>query len=163
MFSISVRNSKFGNQGRKFISAGGFCLLTSVFCLHFLLAPAYAQPITAKPPILQDVGIDQLLNNQVPLDLDFKDETGRAVKLSEYFKDKPVVLSLVYYNCPGLCTQVLTGLLGTLKTLPMTPGKEFISLTVSFDPQDKPDLAAAKKREYLARLKRPGVEEGWHF
>jgi cytochrome c oxidase subunit II len=135
-----------------------FCLF--VFCL---LLPANAQPVSMKPPVLQDVGIDQLLNNQIPLDLEFKDETGRTVKLSEYFKDKPVVLSLVYYDCPRLCTQVLSGLLGTLKTLPMTPGKEFISLTVSFDPREKPELAAAKKSEYLERLKRPGVEEGWHF
>jgi len=122
-----------------------------------------AQPAGVRPPVLKDVGIDQLLNSQVPLDLEFRDENGRAVKLAEYFKDKPVVLSLVYYDCPQLCTQVLTGLLGTLKTLPMTPGKHFINLTVSFDPREKPELAAAKKAEYVRRLNKPGVEEGWHF
>jgi protein SCO1/2 len=116
-----------------------------------------------RPPVLKDVGIDQLLNSQVPLDLEFRDETGRTVRLAEYFKDKPVVLSLVYYDCPQLCTQVLNGLLGSLKTLPMSPGKEFIALTVSFDPREKPELAAAKKIEYLDRLKKPGVAEGWHF
>jgi protein SCO1 len=124
---------------------------------------ASAQPAGARPPVLQDIGIDQLLNNQVPLDLEFRDETGRTVKLAEYFKDKPVVLSLVYYNCPRLCTQVLNGLLGALKTLPMTPGNEFINLTVSFDPRETPELAAAKKAEYLTRYKRPGSEAGWHF
>jgi len=122
-----------------------------------------AQPAGVRPPVLKDVGIDQLLNNQVPLDLEFRDESGRTVKLAEYFKDKPVVLSLVYYNCPRLCTQVLTGLLGALKGLPMTPGKEFVNLTVSFDPREQPELAAAKKAEYLNRYNRPGAEAGWHF
>jgi protein SCO1/2 len=124
---------------------------------------ASAQPAGARPPVLQDIGIDQLLNNQVPLDLEFRDETGRTVKLAEYFKDKPVVLSLVYYNCPRLCTQVLNGLLGALKSLPMSPGNEFVNLTVSFDPRETPDLAAAKKSEYLKRYNRPGSEAGWHF
>ncbi len=136
----------------------GICLLSLVFCLS-----ANAQPAGVRPPVLRDVGIDQLLNNQVPLDLEFQDENGRTVKLAEYFKDKPVVLSLVYYDCPQLCSQVLTSLLGTLKTLPMAPGKEFVNLTVSFDPREKPELAAAKKAEYIRRLNKPGVEEGWHF
>jgi protein SCO1/2 len=135
------------------------CLLSFIY----LPLDASAQPASAKPPMLKDVGIDQLLNNQVPLDLEFKDENGSTVKLAEYFKDRPVVLSLVYYNCPRLCTQILTGLLGTLKTLPMSPGKEFISLSVSIDPREKPDLAAGKKHEYLERLGRPGAEAGWHF
>lgn len=131
-------------------------------CLS-LTSVIWAQPASARPPVLKDVGIDQLLNNQVPLDLEFRDESGRAVKLAEYFTDKPVVLSLVYYNCPRLCTQVLNGLLGALQTLPMTPGREFISLSVSFDPRETPGLAAAKKAEYLNRYNRPGAEAGWHF
>jgi protein SCO1/2 len=135
-----------------------FCLLACAFGLS-----ALAQPASVRPPVLRDVGIDQLLNNQVPLDLEFRDENGRAVKLAEYFKDKPVVLSLVYYDCPQLCSQVLTALLGTLKTLPMTPGKDFVNLTVSFDPREKPELAAAKRTEYLRRLNKPGAEAGWHF
>lgn len=116
-----------------------------------------------RPPVLRDVGIDQLLNNQVPLDLEFRNEQGRTVKLAEYFNGKPVVLSLVYFDCPQLCTQVLTAMLGTYKTLPMQPGKEFVSLSVSFDPRETPELAAAKKAEYLKRLNKPGVEQGWHF
>jgi cytochrome c oxidase subunit 2 len=166
MLKLFVHRSKIGYRKRDFISTLKFCLLVSFSpCLlvFSLLSSANAQPVSMKPPVLQDVGIDQLLNNQVPPDLEFKDEAGRTVKLAEYFKDKPVVLSLVYYDCPQLCTQVLSGLLGTLKTLPMAPGKEFTALTVSFDPREKPELAAAKKREYLERLNRPGVEEGWHF
>ena len=109
MLKLFVRDYKFGYQSKRIISKSVFCLLTSVFCL---LPSVYAQPVSMKPPVLQDVGIDQLLNNQIPLDLEFKDETGRTVKLSEYFKDKPVVLSLVYYDCPRLCTQVLSGCSG---------------------------------------------------
>jgi protein SCO1 len=139
--------------------------ITSSLCLYSFIfsLQAAAQPAGVRPPILKDVGIDQLLNNQVPLDLEFKDENGRTVKLAEYFNDKPVVLSLVYYDCPRLCTQVLTGLLGTLKTLPMTPGKEFISLSVSFDPKENSDLAAAKQKEYIGRLRKPEAAAGWHF
>ncbi|HEV2669196.1 MAG TPA: SCO family protein, partial [Blastocatellia bacterium] len=147
---------------------GGRIILRALAIVLFLSPFAFglrasAQPAGVRPPVLKDVGIDQLLNNQVPLDLEFRDESGRTVKLAEYFKDKPVVLSLVYYGCPRLCTQVLTGLLGTLKTLPMTPGKEFVNLSVSFDPRETPELAAAKKAEYLSRYNKPGAEAGWHF
>src|SRR5215470_15225154 len=158
MFGCKLQRSKEGR--RIVIRALTIALWLSPFAFGFR---ASAQPAGVRPPVLKDVGIDQLLNNQVPLDLEFHDENGRAVKLAEYFKDKPVVLSLVYYNCPQLCTQVLTGLLGTLKTLPMTPGKEFVNLTVSFDPRETPQLAAAKKAEYLSRYNRPGAEAGWHF
>src|SRR5205085_4571956 len=127
------------------------------------VSPVLAQPASKRPPMLRDVGIDQLLNNPVPLDLEFKDETGRPVKLREYFTDKPVLLTLVYYDCPQLCNQVLNGATGALKTLPMTPGKDFIWLTVSFDPREQPELAAAKKDSYLQRLGKPQAAAGWHF
>ena len=156
--SFKPRSFKLDGQikiGRTLVA---FCFLFLIFQFQ-----ALAQPASMRPPVLRDVGIDQLLNNQVPLDLEFKDETGRSVKLAEYFKDKPIVLSLVYYECPQLCTQVLTGLLGVLKTLPMGPGKDFVVLTVSFDPREKPELAAAKKQEYLNRLRKPEAAEGWHF
>ncbi|HKX27822.1 MAG TPA: SCO family protein, partial [Blastocatellia bacterium] len=148
---------------RRYLSGAALSTVCCLLVLAGLAGAVSAQPASVKPPMLKEVGIDQLLNNQVPLDLEFKDENGRSVKLAEYFHDKPVVLSLVYYDCPQLCTQVLTGLLGTLKTLPMTPGKEFVSLTVSFDPREKPPLAAAKKREYLERYGKPQAAEGWHF
>jgi protein SCO1/2 len=150
----------FSFKAQKSVISWAVAICSLVLALSF---SASAQPAGVRPPVLKDVGIDQLLNNQVPLDLEFRDEDGRTVKLAEYFKDKPVVLSLVYYDCPQLCTQVLTGLLGTLKTLPMTPGKEFVNLTVSFDPREKPELAAAKKKEYLDRYRRPEAASGWHF
>src|SRR5262245_48524599 len=158
MLGCKLQRSK--DRGRSVIRLLAFALCLSPFAFGLR---ASAQPAGVRPPVLKDVGIDQLLNNQVPLDLEFRDENGRTVKLTEYFKDKPIVLSLVYYNCPQLCTQVLTGLLGTLKTLPMTPGKEFVNLTVSFDPRETPELAAAKKAEYMKRYKKPEAEAGWHF
>jgi protein SCO1 len=157
--------SRFKSQGSK---GAGKIVVHALAAVLFLSSFSFglrasAQPAGARPPVLQDVGIDQLLNNQVPLDLEFRDETGRTVRLAEYFKDKPVILSLVYYNCPRLCTQILNGMLGALKGLPMTPGNEFVNVTVSFDPRETPELAAAKKTEYLARYNRPGSEAGWHF
>src|SRR5262245_60695569 len=152
-------------QGSK---GGGRIVVHALAAVMFLSSfsfglRALAQPAGARPPVLQDVGIDQLLNNQVPLDLEFRDESGRTVRLAEYFKDKPVVLSLVYYNCPRLCTQILNGLLGSMKGLSMAPGNELVYLSASFDPSEKPELASAKKAKYLKRYNRPGSEAGWHF
>jgi protein SCO1 len=158
MFAYKLQRSKNGSGIA--LRALAAVLLLSPFAFGIRVS---AQPAGVRPPVLKDVGIDQLLNNQVPLDLEFRDESGRTVKLTEYFKDKPVVLSLVYYDCPRLCTQVLTGLLGAMKALPMTPGKEFVNLSVSFDPRETPQLAAAKRAEYLKRYDRPGAEAGWHF
>ena len=124
---------------------------------------ALGQPASMRPPVLKDVGIDQLLNNPVPPDLTFLDETGKTVRLGDYFGTKPIVLTLVYYDCPQLCNQVLNGLVGTLKTLPMEPNRDFIALTVSFDPKETPALAAAKRKEYLDQLRKPQVADGWHF
>jgi cytochrome c oxidase subunit 2 len=121
------------------------------------------RPASARPPILDEVGIDQRLNEQVPFDLEFRDEEGRTVKLGEYFGRQPVVLSLVYYDCPMLCNQVLTGLVTCLRGMSFTPGDQFVSLTVSFDPREKPELAAAKKKAYLQRYGRPAAARGWHF
>ncbi len=128
-----------------------------------LLAAGPAQADTNLPPILRDVGFDQRLNEQVPLELEFRDETGRTVRLAEYFDGKPVVLVLAYYRCPMLCTQVLNGLTKAMIDLPMSAGREFNVLTVSFDAREKPDLAAAKRQAYLDRYGRPGAERGWHF
>ncbi len=117
----------------------------------------------AKPAILDDVGITQRLNQPVPLDLAFRDENGKSVRLGDYFGRKPVILTLVYYQCPMLCTEVLNGLTSTLGVLTFDVGKEFNVVTVSFDPRETPKLAAAKKRTYLNRYRRPGAEQGWHF
>jgi protein SCO1 len=116
-----------------------------------------------KPAILNDVGFDQKLGASVPLDLALHDETGRAVRLREYFGKKPVVLTIVYYECPMLCTLTLNGLLGALQRTAFTPGQEFELLTVSFDARETPELAARKKSAYLARYGRAGAESGWHF
>lgn len=115
------------------------------------------------PPILRDVGIDQKLNNQIPLDLVFRDETGSGVKLGQYFGEKPVILVLAYYDCPMLCTMVLNGLLHSLKELKFNVGQQFDVVTVSFDPTEKPSLAAAKKAIYVGLYDRPGAAAGWHF
>jgi len=116
-----------------------------------------------KPAILDQVGIDQRLNQQVPLDLTFVDESGKTIKLGEYFGQKPVVLSLVYYECPMLCSQVLNGLTASLNTLNFNVGREFDVITVSFDPRDTPAAANDTKQRILKRYRRPGSEQGWHF
>ncbi len=113
--------------------------------------------------VYQEVGIDQKLNAQIPLDAMFKDEQGRSVALGSYFGSAPVVLSLVYYQCPMLCTQVLNGMVDAFKGLPYTPGREFTVVTVSIDPREKPPLAQEKKDGYLQSYGRPEAAEGWHF
>jgi len=118
---------------------------------------------STQPAVLRDIGIDQRLNEQVPLDLVFRDETGKLVRLGDYFGEKPVILSLVYYECPMLCTLVLNGLLKSLRALSFDVGKEFNVVTVSFNPGETPTLAAAKKAEYIQHYSRAGAAEGWHF
>jgi protein SCO1/2 len=154
----------------------------SVLLLLVVILPAYGQmnvtqgnaPLysprdnpgataSGLPNALKDVGIDQRLNQQVPLDLVFRDENGRDVKLGDYFQGKPVILVLAYYNCPMLCTQVLNGMTGALRTLSFNIGKEFNVVTVSFDPRETPRLAAEKKAIYISDYNRPGAAEGWHF
>ena len=118
----------------------------------------------ALPAALQGVGIDQKLNGQVPLNLTFRDEFNRPVPLSTYFQSKkPVVLALVYYRCPMLCTQILNGLESSLKAVSFNPGQEFEVVSVSFDPKDTSEIAAAKKQMYLKRYGRPNTANGWHF
>jgi protein SCO1 len=123
-----------------------------------------SQPPSNKlPELLTDIGLDQQLDAQVPLNLEFRDEAGRDVRLGDYFDKKPVILTLVYYECPMLCTQVLNGLASALGVLSFTVGQEFDIVTVSFDPKETPELAAAKKAAYLDRYKREGAGRGWHF
>lgn len=120
-------------------------------------------PSTDVPAALQRVAFDQRLNEQVPLDLPFRDEDGRTVRLGEYFGTRPVVLAFVYYECPMLCTQVLNGLTSTLTALDERIGRDFDVVTVSFDPRETPTLASAKKKAYLDRYGRDGAADGWHF
>ncbi len=120
-------------------------------------------PASVRPPYLENVGIEQHLNGQVPPDLTFVDDTGRTVKLGDYFGKKPLILNLVYYNCTMLCGEALAGLSGAMKMIKFDVGNEFDVLTVSFNPQETPQLAAAKKAEYIKRYGRPGAATGWHF
>src|SRR5688572_7945476 len=121
------------------------------------------EPASAKPGVLARVGIDQRIGEQIPLDLPFTDETGRAVRLGDYFGKRPVILALVYYECPMLCTQVLNGLVSALGVMNFEPGREFDVVAVSFNPKEGPGLASQKKANYLQRYGRPHTAGGWHF
>jgi protein SCO1/2 len=129
--------------------------------------PETGQPVAkGLPPALQEVKIEQKLNQQLPLDLVFRDESGRDVKLGDYFGQKPVVLAFVYYDCPMLCTQVLNGMVTSFRVLPFQVGKEFDVVTISFDPKETPALAQSKKKvyvDYLPEKMRAGATNGWHF
>ena len=122
---------------------------------------SYAQSYTQK--LQQRIGIDQKLGDQLPLDLEFADENGNAVQLRDYFGEKPIVLTLVYYDCPMLCTQVLTSLLRAMNVLAFGVGTEFDVLTISIDPGETPELATAKKAEYMANYRGRDGSTGWHF
>jgi len=122
-----------------------------------------APSANVKPPGLTNVGLEQRLNAQVPADLAFRDETGKPVKLGEYFGKRPLILSLVYFRCPMLCNEVLAGVEGSLKAISFNPGQDFDVLTVSFDPKDTPESATEKKAEMLKHYKRDGAAGGWHF
>jgi protein SCO1/2 len=139
--------------------------VTGLALVALLAGPGMAPSLPAQgtPPALRDVSFDQKLAQQVPLDVALRDEAGRTVKLGDYFGKRPVVLSLVYYECPMLCTLTLNGLSSALSVLSFDVGKEFEVVTVSFEPKETPELAAAKKAAYLKRYKRPGAEAGWHF
>jgi protein SCO1 len=120
-------------------------------------------PANVRPPGLKNVGIQQNLNQPLPLGLMFTDDLGRNVRLGDYFGKKPVILSLVYFNCPMLCGEVLSGLEHSLRMMKFDVGNEFDVVTVSFDPKDTAEMAAKKKAEFLKRYKRAGAEQGWHF
>ncbi len=123
-----------------------------------------AQVAGPVPEPLEEVGVTEYLNEQIPLDLKFRDESGEVVSLSKFFDgQRPVVLTLNYYRCPMLCGLQLNGLVDGLKTMNWTPGDEFEVVTVSFDPLETPALATEKKANYMKVLKRPAAEDGWHF
>jgi protein SCO1 len=120
-------------------------------------------PSSSLPAPLREIGFDQNLDRQIPLDIPFHDEQGRSVTLGSFFGRKPVVLVFAYYECPMLCTLVLSALASSLDVMSLEPGKDFEIVTISFDPREKPALAAAKKEAYLQRYKRPGAAGAWHF
>ncbi len=143
-----------------------------MLCLLTIAPGAFSQamsqgimspPANIRPPGLKNVGIEQHLDEQIPPGLEFRDETGKSVRLGDYFGKRPMILNLVYYQCPMLCGEVLTGLTSTLRVLKFDVGKEFDVLTVSFDSRETPEVASAKKAEYLKRYNRPSAAAGWHF
>ena len=113
--------------------------------------------------IQEQVGFDQRLGESLPLDLAFRDETGRAVLLGDYFGAKPVLLTFVYYRCPVLCPQIIIGTAAAMKGVAYEPGQEFEVVFVSFDPEDTPETAAERKSSAVARYGKPGSAAGWHF
>lgn len=135
---------------------------TLLFASLFVASSASAQTATL-PPALEKVGIEQRIGAPVPKDLQFQDHEGRTVTLGALDSGRPVVLALVYYECPMLCTMVLNGLLRVLNTLEMDAGREFDVLTVSIDPNETPKLAAKKREKYLAKYPRETAPDGWHF
>ena len=156
------------------------CLGMAILAAALLLqaAPAAAQNIGQPPPgfratpgapssqmpaPLREIGFDQHLDQPLPLDAEFVDDAGQPVKIGKYFGQKPVVLAFVYYECPMLCTQVMTAMTSTLSVLSLNAGTDFELVLVSFDPRETPVQAARRKREFLHRYKREGAEAGWHF
>lgn len=149
-------------------------ILTAFIAILVVITPACAhaqfmhepkEPLTTNTPIpiLQQVGIDQHIGQQLPLDLTFRDESGQSVPLRRYFGSRPVLLTLVYYQCSMLCSQVLNGVVSSLLPLKLNVGRDFDVLTVSFDPRDTPALATEKRDTYLRRYGRAGADKGWHF
>lgn len=120
-------------------------------------------PADKKLQQLDGVSIDQKLNSQIPLDLPFVDSSGKAVRLSDYFGKRPVVLALVYYTCPMMCPETLAGMTDAFKENPLKMGKDYEVVTVSFNPTETPQIAAGAKKEWLGRLGNPDAEKGWHF
>jgi protein SCO1/2 len=137
-------------------------LLTAIL-LPAAPVPKSETPSSQLPKELEGVGIEQRLNESVPLDIEFHDEQGRPVKLGEYFRGKPVVLALVYYECPMLCTLELNGLLRAIRVVQLDLGKDYEIVTVSFDPGETAEMARKKKDEYVRQYGREGGEQGWHF
>jgi protein SCO1 len=156
-------------------SKGTIRLVLAAAMLFTATAPGFAQvaPYGEKtmgdpaqdhlPDILNTVKIQQRLGQQLPLDASFRDETGKPVKLGDYFGKVPVILSLVYYQCQILCMEDLNGLVGALEMVNLTPGKDFQVVIVSIDPAETPAIAASKKALYVKRYGRPNTANGWHF
>jgi protein SCO1/2 len=147
----------------------------AILCCALLSAPLFAQVSSygdkqsgentgdQLPTVLQKVGVSQHLNQQLPLDASFVDESGKSVKLGDYFGKHPAILSLVYYTCPMLCSEELDGITSSLEMVKLTPGKDFDVVVISIDPSDTPEQAAKSKALYVKRYGRPGTATGWHF
>jgi protein SCO1 len=165
--SRRVQNARFASR-----ADGGVRPYTILLLLLLVAASAPAQtmssgfmgpPANVRPPRLENVGIDQHLDTQIPPNLAFTDDTGRSVMLGDYFGQKPLILNLVYFHCTMLCGEELAGLASAMKLIKFDLGKEFEVVDVSFDPHETPAMAAAKKKDLIERYGRPGAADGWHF
>ncbi len=148
----------------KHSSSGIFALLLGASAASAQAVPSDTGPAAGSmPSVLENVGFKPQLNAHLPLDLAFRDETGRDVQLHEYFTQKPVLLALVYYGCPMLCNQTEQGVVGALRMLSFNPGRNYEVVFVSFDPRESPDMAAQKKESAMTHFRRPETASGWHF
>ena len=148
---------------RSIVGIVALLIVSSVACAQTIPDNA-GKSSAGLPPMLLNVGFEPPLNGQIPLDLAFRDEAGRDVRLGDYFgQKKPVLLALVYYGCPMLCNQVEQGVVGSLKMLSFNAGQEYDVVFVSFDPRESPDMAAQKRQSALAHYGRPETVAGWHF
>jgi protein SCO1 len=141
-------------------------LLIAVLAAAALSTIVFAQPgvpAAEVPAQLREVGFDQNLGQMLPLDTVFTDEQGHAVKIGDYFGQRPVVLAFVYYGCPMLCLQSLSSLAATLGVLSENPGDDFEVINISIDPRETPQLALEKKAHYVERSGKPAIGRGWHF
>jgi protein SCO1/2 len=118
---------------------------------------------TDRPTPLKNVTIEQRLDAQIPLDTTFRDENGRTVPLGSYFGKRPVVLALVYYQCPMLCTQILNGIVRAARVMTLEPGKDYDVVALSFDAREGPSDASAKKAVYMKEINQPQAPAAWHF
>lgn len=139
----------------------GVSRATAILLLALLAGTASAS--LRSKQLVQEVGLDQHLDAQLPLDVMVRDEAGRTVRLEEYFGEKPVVLNFVYFRCPMLCTQVLNGLLRSSQAMELTVGEDYQIVSISIDPRDTAEMARAKKSNYVAQYRRAGADRGWHF
>ena len=171
----TIRRSLRGTTARGAWSAAKCCVVLAALCCGLFAASASGQVSSygdkeagensgdQLPQVLQKVGVEQHLNRQLPLDAEFVDDTGKTVRLGDYFGKHPAILSLVYYNCPMLCSEEMDGLAGALEMVKLTPGKDFDIVIISIDPSETPALAAKKKAFYVKRYGRPETANGWHF
>ncbi|MGA8728490.1 MAG: SCO family protein [Terracidiphilus sp.] len=163
--AVTIRGS-WHNAAWAVIAAGVLCVAligTSLRAQVSSYGDKSEGPSNDTPTLLNGVGIAQRLNQQLPLNLTFTDDTGKQVQMSEYFGKRPAILALVYYRCPMLCSEELDGLTSALEMVRFVPGKDFNVIVVSIDPTEGTDLAAAKKREYMKRYGHPETANGWHF
>jgi len=167
----SIRTSR-GGSGAAALVIPARALACSLIALALFSVSAWGQgmtqgimspPANVRPQYLTNVGIEQRLDAPVPAGLAFVDDTGRPVKLGDYFGKRPLILNLVYYNCTMLCGEALAGLTGSMKMIKFDVGNQYDVVTVSFNPQETPQVAAAKKADYIKRYGRPGAASGWHF